>query len=89
MEERELYKVLSVEKRGQITFRYNAVLETFEFAPHCGLWRFDVYYNTRKYRLRVSVEAKDELDAYIQGQKYLDMLKAGYERRIKKKEQTK
>lgn len=81
----EPYTVLSIELRGPLRWVFdNGVTSP---APP-GLFNYNVYYRNYDRRSRIVVIAKDELEAFMLGQKRLVKTKKHYDKYGKKKEQT-
>lgn len=81
----EPYKVLSIELRGPLRWVYESGV-MLPASP--GLFNYDVYYRNYARRSSIIVTAKDELEAFMLGQKRLVKTKKHYDKYGKNKEQT-
>jgi hypothetical protein len=88
-EKPEPYTVLEVNRGQKIRYMWDERLgDTKEITE--DLYYFTVRYRNRSREMYFSTKAKDELEAFILGQKRIDRIKRRYDMRYgdKKKEQT-
>jgi len=88
-EEPEPYTVLEVTRGLRIRYIWDADLSVAREVTG-DLYYFDVRYRNYSRNMYFNINAKDELEAFILGQKRLTRLKYRYDKRYgaKKKEQT-
>lgn len=83
----EPYTVMQIEKVRQVKYAVDPYTYALVRVPS-GLFRFRVYYRNYTKMNYTFIDAKDELEAYILGQKHISKTKTAYDRRKAKKEQT-
>lgn len=83
----EPYTVMQIEKVKEIKYAVDPYThDLIRVSP--SLFRFRVYYRNYTKMNYAFIDAKDELEAYILGQKHISKTKTAYDRRKAKKEQT-
>ena len=83
----EPYTVMQIEKVREIKYSVDPYThDLIRVSPR--LFRFRVYYRNYTKMKYTFIDAKDELEAYILGQKHISKTRTAYDRRKAKKEQT-
>ncbi len=85
--EEEPYTVLGVRRKGDVKYRWDVGYRGFVTVPP-GLYWFEITYRNYLRLNRFSLDAKDELEAFMLGQQRLANTKKNYDKRKAKKEQT-
>lgn len=80
----EPYKVQSVQRRNEVKYVYDVLTKQIRAVPS-GLYSFEITYRNYLRENRFRLEAKDELEAYMLGQKRLDKTKTHYDKYGKNK----
>jgi len=81
----EPYTVLGIRKVGELRWEIDDNDQLVPVPP--GTFRYEITYRNYHKRNRTTVHAKDELEAFMKGQKRLDKTKKHYDK-YGKKEQT-